>query len=168
MQKILLSLVVAVLFSCGSSKTATQAPKEKTLKGEWEITSVKFQGEQGTYKAKMFDFDDTTCFKNSVWMFIPNNNTGKFTTSANNSICQSQTARIIWSFVDGATGKRLQFKYVDDKNKPIDAMNRGYQLNINDLTADAMSASVDVMVNGSPFKVNLTFNKISENVNLKS
>ena len=47
-------------------------------------------------------------------------------------------------------------------------MNRGYQLNINDLTADAMSASVDVMVNGSPFKVNLTFNKISENVNLKS
>ena len=99
-------------------------------------------------------------------MFIPNNNTGKFTTS-NSSSCESQTARIIWSFVQGETNKLLQFKYVNQKNKNIDAMNRGYQLKINNLETSSMSASVGVVVNGSPFNVNLIFNKISDNVNLK-
>lgn len=168
MKKIVYLITLFILTSCGSTKSVTGEPKEKTLKGEWEISSVKFQGEQGTYKAKMFGLDDTSCFKNSVWMFIPNNNTGKFTTSSNNTSCESKTARIIWSFVQGDTGKLLQFKYVDQKNKNIDAMNRGYQLKINNLTANSMSASVSVIVNGKPFNVNLIFNKISENVNLKS
>ena len=43
-----------------------------------------------------------------------------------------------------------------------------YQLKIKDLTPTSMSASVNVVVNGNPFNVNLIFNKISENVNLKS
>jgi hypothetical protein len=167
MKKIICLFALLILGSCGSSKSVTGEPKEKTLKGEWQITSVKFQGEQGTYKAKMFGFDDTSCFKNSIWMFIPNNNTGKFTTSNNSSFCESQTARIIWSFVQSDSGKLLQFKYVNQKNKNIDAMNRGYQLKINNLEASSMSASVGVVVNGSPFNVNLIFNKISDNVNLK-
>lgn len=168
MKKILLLFITSLLVSCGASKTTSGEPKEKTLKGEWEISDVKFQGKQGTYKAKMFGFDDTSCFKNSTWMFIPNNNTGKFTTAANNSTCESKTARIIWSFVQSETGKLLQFKYVNEKNKNIDAMNRGYQLKIKSLTPTSMTATVSVIVNGSPFDVHLIFNKISENVNLKS
>ncbi len=167
MRNISILIISLFLFSCGASKSVTGEPKEKTLKGEWQISSYEFQGKQGTYKAKMFNLDDISCFKNSVWMFIPNNNTGKFTTSQGNSSCQIKTSRIIWSFVNGVNSKLLQFKYVDTKNKPIDSMNRGYQLKITNLDANTMTANVDLDVEGKPFTVVLTFNKISENVNLK-
>jgi major membrane immunogen (membrane-anchored lipoprotein) len=167
MKNTILVFVSLLLLSCGASKSASNVPNEKTLKGEWQITSYEFLGKQGTYKAKMFNLDDVSCFKNSVWMFIPNNNTGKFTTAQSNSSCQVQTSRIKWSFVNATSGKLLQFKYVDNKNKPIDAMNRGYQLKIMSLDPNSMKANVNVEVDGSPFTVVLTFNKISENVNLK-
>ena len=67
MKKIICLFALLILGSCGSSKSVTGEPKEKTLKGEWQITSVKFQGEQGTYKAKMFGGFHRVLAPNQEW-----------------------------------------------------------------------------------------------------
>ena len=91
-----ISLIFLILVGCGSTKDLNGIPGKKTLKGEWQVDDIEFFGAEGTYKAYLFDIADSYCFKNSVWMFIPNNYTGKFTLTSNSSNCESTTARIRW------------------------------------------------------------------------
>jgi hypothetical protein len=170
MKKLLfLSLFSLLLLSCGSTKTETAAkPSKKTLKGTWQVTNIRFVGEQGLYKATMFDIADSPCFKDSEWVFIPNNGSGKFSlTGAGGSQCEALTTRIHWSFYEPGDGSyQFQFKYVDDKNKPVDAANRGYRSNIDKLEPNTMDMRVQVTYDGKPFDVVMTFAKISEDFTL--
>ena len=49
MKKVLLiSLFSVLMLSCGASKTDSAAkPSKKTLKGTWQVTNLRFVGEQG-------------------------------------------------------------------------------------------------------------------------
>ena len=84
--KNLLYLFLAVLIvSCSASKSANSTAakmNKRTLKGTWEVTDIRFVGEEGLYKANLFGLADSPCFKGSDWVFIPNNGTGKFTMEA--------------------------------------------------------------------------------------
>jgi hypothetical protein len=166
MKKNLLLFSAILLFSCGARKTSNGIPGKKTLKGTWTVSDIDFYGNEGTYKAQMFNYADSPCFKNSDWMFIPNNGSGKFTTATSNSRCEVATARIHWTYYDTDTNRYIQFKYVDEKNRKLDPANRGYRIKIKSLTETTMVADVDVTSNGSPFTVSLTFNKTSDNVKL--
>jgi hypothetical protein len=166
MKKILFLFSVLLLFSCGARKVANGIPGKKTLKGTWTVNNVEFYGNEGTYKAFMFNYADSSCFKNSDWMFIPNNGSGKFTTAASNSQCDISTSRIHWSYFDTDSNRYIQFKFVDNKNRPTDAANRGYRLKIKSLTETTMTAEVDVTTDGNPFTVVLNFSKTSDNVKL--
>ncbi|MCO4822041.1 MAG: lipocalin family protein [Flavobacteriaceae bacterium] len=168
MKKLVLIFLSAILFNCGSSKDTTSTKlSKKTLKGTWEVTAIRFVGEQGLYKADMFDFADSPCFKGSTWVFIPNNGSGKFTTNASPSQCDGAGSRIHWSFFEPGDGSYLfQFKYVDDKNKPIDPSNSGYRSKIETLTETEMSMRVSVTHKGNPFDVVMTFSKTSDDITL--
>ena len=128
------------------------------------MTDIRFVGEQGLYKAKMFDLADSPCFKNSEWVFIPNNGSGKFSlTGEGGSQCEPATSRIHWSFYEPGDGTyQFQFKYVDEKNKPIDPANRGYRCTIDNLQPSLMEMRVEVMYDGKPFDVVMTYTKVSE------
>ena len=166
MKKLLfLSLFTFLLVSCGASKSDTAAkPSKKTLKGTWQVTNLRFVGEQGLYKATMFDLEDSACFKGSEWVFIPNNGSGKFSLSGEGgSQCEPVTSRIHWSFYEPGDGSyQFQFKYVDEKNKPLDAANRGYRCNIDSLQENAMEMRVQVTYDGKPFDVVMSFEKVSD------
>ncbi|MGA9269772.1 MAG: hypothetical protein WBV45_04050 [Lutimonas sp.] len=166
MKKLLLiSLISFLVLSCGATKTDSAAkPSKKTLKGTWQVTNLRFVGEEGLYKATMFDLEDSPCFKGSEWVFIPNNGSGKFSlTGEGGSQCEPVTSRIHWSFYEPGDGSyQFQFKYVDEKNKPLDAANRGYRCNIDSLEANAMEMRVQVTYDGKPFDVVMSFEKISE------
>ena len=164
MKKLLFfSLIALFLYSCGSTQTNTEAkPSKKTLKGTWRITDIKFVGEEGLYKANLFDMADSACFKGSEWVFIPNNGSGKYTINEG-SQCEAVATRIHWSFYEPGDGTyQFQFKYVDEKNKPIDSANRGYRSNIEVLGESEMQMKVATTHEGKAFDVVLTFTKISE------
>lgn len=160
---LLLSLTLLWISSCGSSYTGTSEKlSKKTLKGTWEVADIKFVGESGLYKATMFDIADSACFKGSEWVFIPNNGSGKFTIKPA-SQCEEASPRIHWSFYEPGDGSyQFQFKYVDEKNKPLDPANRGYRSDIDNLTENSMQMRVKVTYEGQPFDVVMTFNKVSE------
>lgn len=157
------TIVLLLLSSCGSTQTGTTAkPSKKTLKGTWEITNIRFIGEQGLYKANLFDMADSACFKGSQWVFIPNNGSGKYSINSG-SQCEAVTTRIHWSFYEPGDGTyQFQFKYVDDKNKPVDSANRGYRSTIESLEANTMIMRVKTTYEGKEFDVELTYNKVSE------
>ena len=168
MKKLLFfSFVILFMTSCGSTQSNTEAkPSKKTLKGTWKVTNIRFVGEKGLYKANLFDMADSACFKESEWVFIPNNGSGKYTLLAG-SQCEAVTTRIHWSFYEPGDGTyQFQFKYVDEKNKPVDSANRGYRSTLDSLEESTMSMRVQSTYEGNEFDVVLTFTKISEDFTL--
>lgn len=165
MKKLLfLTFLILMASSCGSTQSNTTAkPSKKTLKGTWEITDIRFVGEKGLYKATLFDMADSACFKGSEWVFIPNNGSGKYSINNTASQCEPVATRIHWSFYEPGDGTyQFQFKYVDEKNKPIDSANRGYRSVIESLEENTMAMRVQTTYEGQEFDVVLTFTKVSE------
>lgn len=160
---LLFTFLIFLTMSCGSTQSSTTfKPSKKTLKGTWTVTNVRFVGEQGLYKVKLFDMADSACFKDSEWVFIPNNGSGKYTIMEG-SQCDPLSTRIHWSFYEPGDGTyQFQFKYVDEKNKPIDAANRGYRSSIDTLEENSMTMRVITTHQGKEFDVLLTFTKTSE------
>lgn len=168
MKKLLFfSFVILFMASCGSTQSSTEAkPSKKTLKGTWQVTNIRFVGEKGLYKANLFDMADSACFKESEWVFIPNNGSGKYTLPGG-SQCEAVSTRIHWSFYEPGDGTyQFQFKYVDEKNKPIDSANRGYRSTIDSLEENTMTMRVQTTYEGNEFDVVLTYTKVSEDFSL--
>ncbi|PQV48242.1 lipocalin-like protein [Jejuia pallidilutea] len=168
MRSILSILCILVIFSCSGAKSTTTAnkPNKRNLKGTWEVTNIRFVGEEGLYKAMLFDSADSACFKNSEWVFIPNNATGKFTLNQTSN-CKAMTQRIIWSFFEsGDSTYDFQFKLVDEKNKPLADKKTGYRLKITELTNSEMETRLKTTYQGQAFDVVLKFQKTSDDINL--
>ncbi len=169
MKKIMYLVLIVLVASCSSTKSTADKPeklKKNTLKGTWEVSDIRFVGEEGIYKANLFALADSPCFKNSSWVFIPNNGTGKFTLPGSER-CDSGSYRILWSFYEPGDGStQFQFKYVDEKNKPISGDKSGYRANIDSLSPANMVMRVKTSYQGSDFDVVLTFDKVSEDYTL--
>ena len=159
-----------LVFLLSSSKTINENPiksKKKLLKGTWEVTNIKFVGDKGLYKANLFDIADSPCFNGSQWIFIPNNGSGKFTVNSS-AHCEASTHRIHWSYAESEDGTAvIQFKFVNEKNKPLDSANRGYRVNIENLDEADMEMRIPTTYEGSPFDVVMTFSKVSADISLK-
>ncbi len=162
------ALLCLIIFSCSGSKSAAteSKPSKKELKGTWQVTNIRFVGKEGLYKVNLFDLADSPCFKNSEWVFIPNNGTGKFNLNTSNN-CTASTNRILWSFYDaGGAQYYFQFKFVNEKNKPLSVTKSGYRMRISNLTPSTMETRVKTSSQGHPFDIVLTFDKISDTITL--
>ncbi len=161
-----MTLAVLVLSCSGSKSTTAKQPSKKMLKGTWEVTNIKFVGDKGLYKAFLFDLADSSCFKGGEWIFIPNNGSGKFSTSANSSICDTYTNSIHWSFLETGDGyTQFQFKYVGDDVKAKNVKS-GYSGTIQEISDNMMILKVPSEYEGNEFDVIMTFNKTSDNIKL--
>ncbi|NOQ91169.1 MAG: hypothetical protein GQ552_00470 [Flavobacteriaceae bacterium] len=159
-----------LVFLLSSSKTIDvnlAKSKKKLLKGTWEVTNIRFVGDKGLYKANLFDEADSPCFNGSQWILVPNNGSGKFTLNSS-AHCEASINRIHWSYAEADDGTAvMQFKFVNEKNKPLDPENRGYRVNIENLDAASFEMRIPTTYKGNPFDVVMTFSKVSDNVKLK-
>lgn len=164
MKKLLLILFLPLLLvSCSSTQSTSEAgPSKKTMKGTWEVVSVELIGNGVSQSPDLFNMAEASCFKNSKWVFVPNNGSGKYSIDSR-AECEPVATRIHWSFYEPGDGSyQFQFKYVDENNKPIDSTNRGYSAKLSYVSTTEMNMRVTVVQNGESVDVLLGFRKISD------
>jgi len=165
-----LLLMGVFLVSCSTTRSspAGTKPSKRDLKGTWEVNDIRFIGKEGLYKADLLDVADSRCFKGSEWVFIPNNNTGTFRLISSEP-CPGESHRILWSFFESTDDSYdFQFKYVDQRNRPLAAAKRsGYRMRITELNVPNMELRIKTVdEEGSPFEVVLSFTRVSDNIQL--
>ncbi len=156
MKKIALIVLTLTLFSCGSSKTVRTS--NNVIKGDWTLNSITYN-KSGTFNVTLLDDENKSCFENSTWKFIPNNNTGIYT--INNTSCNNGDRHFIFTIdeVDKVTGLYdFLLKPTNKKRKSI--TNQGFRLNLSALSDTTMQWKQTVSVEGSPFIITMNFSKL--------
>ena len=75
--------------------------------------------------------------------------------------------RNLWTFIETGDGSyQFQFKFINEKGKPLDAANRGYRLNIDELSTAMTVMRVPTTYQGNPFEVVMTLTRVSDAINL--
>lgn len=158
MKKLLVFIFALVfLVSCGSSAVVNDA--RKTMKGNWQITSVTYPGNADNLAVSLLNDIPANCLENSTWQFVSNNNTGTFQPSGMN--CDTSERYFIWTIdeVDAAGGNYdLMFKPTNAKHKS-EMGNAGYRLNLINLTGSTMVWEQTVNFEGKPFTIRMNFSK---------
>lgn len=155
---VLFAVMVFTLISCGTPKTVIQS--KKVIKGYWSLDTISYS-ESGNYNVSLLNDASSTCFEGSTWRFIPNNNTGLYT--INNETCLIGDRNFVFTIqeVDKETGLYdFLLKPTDSKNKSAD--NKGFRLNLTQLSDTTMQWEQTIMLAGKPFIIYMNFNKISE------
>jgi len=160
MKKIFLLLAtIGLLASCGgTSKVAKQA--RKTFDGQWALTSVTYPNNTGQFDVTLFNKAQASCFENSNWDFVSNNNRGTYTVSG--AGCDGSTNYFIWSIDEQNSTQGLYdflLKPTNEKYKSTTG-NEGFRLNLQSLTETNMIWTQTVSLDGSPFTIRMNFTKI--------
>lgn len=154
----ILILLSFIVFSCGTPKTVIQS--KKVIKGYWILETITYS-ENGNFNVTMLNDATSTCFEGSKWRFIPNNNTGIYTINSEN--CAAGDRHFIFTIqeVDAATGLYdFLLKPTDAKNKSTD--NKGFRVNLTQLSDTTMQWVQTVSLENKPFKINMNFSKTKE------
>ncbi len=162
---LLMALFLVACAGTGGGSSGPAKPSKKMLKGSWEVSNIRFVGEAGLYKANLFEIADSSCFKGSDWILIPNNGKGRIDLDVTSSLCSPSSHYIHWSFYEPGDGStQFQLKHADAKGNPVDASGRGYRANIDQLNGGTMIMRVASSYQGNAFDVLLTLNKVSDSI----
>lgn len=159
-KSLLLLMVVATIFSCGSTKSTTGVSK-KVMKGYWSLNSITYS-ESGEFNVSLFDDAEQACFEGSIWRFIPNNNTGNYTLSGMD--CDGSVRNFVFSIqtVDKNTGL-YDFLLKPTNAKHKSATNQGFRLKLTQLSETSMQWQQTVSLeDGDLFTITMNFTKTSE------
>lgn len=159
MRKILILAVVAILFAaCGPSKQAREA--RKTFNGDWTLTSVTYPKNSGEFDVTLFNEASASCFENSTWNFISNNNRGAYTVQGAN--CDGGQRYFIWSIDEENTPEGIYDFLLKPTNADYESTtgNQGFRLNLRSVSATQMVWEQSVMLEGSPFVIRMNFSKL--------
>lgn len=161
MSKLSLAILILSLafFSCSISKEIRE--DRKIVDGTWTLDNVGYEGNEGNFKAQLFDDAEAVCFEGSTWFFRNNNSTGNYSIPPG-SLCSGGERNIRWSIIESAGGgEQLQFKYIDDKKNDIYGRT-GYRLDVVSLDSSQMTLKSNVSVDGSPVSVIYEFSRVSQ------
>ena len=159
MKKIIVFVILAsMVISCGTPKTVIQS--KKVIKGYWTLNDISYS-ETGTFNVTLLNDAPKVCFEGSTWRFIPNNNTGIYT--INNEDCVVGDRKFVFTIqeIDQTTGlynfllKPTNKKYKSDDNK-------GFRLNLTQLSETTMQWEQTVLLDGKPFNIYMNFLKNNE------
>jgi len=155
---ILLVILAAVFFSCGTPKTVQES--RKIIKGYWSLDSISYS-ESGTFTLTLFEDTSRECFEGSNWRFIPNNNTGNYAISDSN--CPTGERYFIFSIqeIDSATGL-YDFLLKPTNEKRKSETNAAFRLQLAQLSNSSMKWEQTVSLDGKPFTIYMNFSKINE------
>jgi hypothetical protein len=156
MKKIILLLISCCFLACASSKTIRES--KKTIKGNWTISNITYS-KTGSYNVTLFDDASRECFEGSTWKFVPNNNTGTYT--INTVGCDLGEREFIFTIQEMNTVTGLY----DFLLKPLDENgenpnNVGYRMDLKELSDNSMLWQQRILVDGSPFLININFQKL--------
>lgn len=153
----MLCVFTVLLYSCKSqSVTSTKVDNkiERTMKGNWTITSVDFTGSE-YMSVNSFEIADSKCFEGSTWKFISNNNKGEMMLNNVSASCPSFGSPISW-FVN----KEGQFVLkILDAGLKAKKVRDGYVLNIGNMTENSFQLMDRVMIGGKSTEVVYNFQK---------
>jgi len=159
MKKIFILLVtIGLLASCGgTSKVAKEA--RKSFDGQWTLTSVTYPNNPGQFNVTLFNEAQASCFENSNWDFVSNNNRGTYTVSGTG--CDGETNQFIWSIDEENTPQGIYDFLLKPTNEDYKSTtgNEGFRLNLQSLTDTNMTWSQTVSLDGSPFTIKMNFTK---------
>ena len=153
-----LVLSMAFLVSCGSMAVVKEATL--TMKGDWQLTSVTYPGEDDELQVSLFNEVPSSCLENSSWHFISNNNTGSYEPSGLG--CENSPQFFIWSIkeADASAGTfDLMFKPTDADYESTTG-NKGYRINLKSLSGDQMVWEQTINFEGRPFPIQMNFTKL--------
>lgn len=159
MRKLLFVLATVLLtVSCGPTKVATEA--RKTFKGEWVLNDVTYPNNTGIYNVTLFNDASAACFRGSTWSFVPNNNTGIYTTQGTD--CTAGERYFRWSIDEENTPDGMfdfLLKPTDSRYKSTTG-DQGFRLNLVSLTETSMVWQQTVTLEGKPFVIRMNFTKL--------
>ncbi|WP_295180443.1 lipocalin family protein [uncultured Christiangramia sp.] len=159
MKKIFILLAtIGLLASCGgTSKVAKEA--RKSFDGQWTLTSVTYPNNPGQFNVTLFNEAQASCFENSNWDFVSNNNRGTYTVSGTG--CDGETNQFIWSIDEENTPQGIYDFLLKPTNEDYKSTtgNEGFRLNLQSLTDTNMTWSQTVSLDGSPFTIKMNFTK---------
>ncbi len=160
MKKIFILLAtIGLLASCGgTSKVAKEA--RKSFDGQWTLTSVTYPNNPGQFNVTLFNEAQASCFENSNWDFVSNNNRGTYTVSGTG--CDGETNQFIWSIDEENTPEGIYDFLLKPTNEDYKSTtgNEGFRLNLQSLTDTNMTWSQTVSLDGSPFTIKMNFTKL--------
>ncbi|MFV9484588.1 lipocalin [Christiangramia sp. ASW11-125] len=160
MKKIFILLAtIGLLASCGgTSEVAKEA--RKSFDGQWTLTSVTYPNNPGQFNVTLFNEAQASCFENSNWDFVSNNNRGTYTVSGTG--CDGETNQFIWSIDEENTPQGIYDFLLKPTNEDYKSTtgNEGFRLNLQSLTDTNMTWSQTVSLDGSPFTIKMNFTKL--------
>lgn len=160
MKKIFILLAtIGLLASCGgTSKVAKEA--RKSFDGQWTLASVTYPNNPGQFNVTLFNEAQASCFENSNWDFVSNNNRGTYTVSGTG--CDGETNQFIWSIDEENTPQGIYDFLLKPTNEDYKSTtgNEGFRLNLQSLTDTNMTWSQTVSLDGSPFTIKMNFTKL--------
>ena len=152
----IIGVLSLLLFSCSTSKQVRE--DRKIVDGTWTLNDVGYDGQEGDFKAQLFDDASAVCFEGSSWFFRNNNSTGSFTIQPG-SLCSGGERNIRWSIIENeGGGQQLQFKYIDEKKNDIYGRT-GYRLDVVSINPSQMTLKSKVTVDGNPVSVVYQFSR---------
>ena len=158
MKKIfILGFVAVLLAACGPSKTAKEA--RKTFNGNWTLTSVTYPNSSGEFDVTLLNDANASCFENSTWNFVSNNNRGAYSVQGTN--CSQGQRYFIWSIDEENTPEGIYdflLKPTDEKHNSEN--NQGYRVNLSQLSDTNMQWKQTVRLDGQPFVITMNFTKL--------
>lgn len=159
MKKILTVVTIALLIaSCGPSKVAKEA--RKTFNGNWTLTSVTYPQNTGTFNVTLLNDAPASCFENSTWNFVSNNNQGTYTLQGPN--CSTAQRYFNWSIDEENTVQGVYDFLLKptDENANSTTGGQGFRLNLRSLSETQMVWEQTVTLEGKPFVIRMNFTKI--------
>lgn len=146
-----------LLASCGTTKVVRE--QRNLISGTWTLNNVRYENNEGLFKAIVFNDADAICFEDSNWFFRDNNSTGRYSIK-DGTLCSGGDRFIRWSVVDSPQNynTQLQFKFIDENRKDISG-GMGYRLTIATLTTDEMILKSNVTVDSKPVTIVYQFTK---------
>lgn len=153
-----LLLLIALVTACGTSKVAKEA--RKTFDGNWRLSSVTYPNNPGNFNVTLFNEASASCFENSTWDFVSNNNRGTYTVTGVG--CDGDTNYFIWSIDEENTPTGVYDFLLKPTNENYKSTtgNQGFRLNLKSLTESNMTWEQTVSLDGSPFTIRMNFTKL--------
>jgi hypothetical protein len=141
----MLCLVMALFtISCKTQSAAgtTQSISKGSVKGNWIVTDIRFEGIPAHSKVTVFDQASFGCFKGSQWV-LPSNANGSYTLSSTDDGCSTATQPIVWSIYKQNGADMFQFKKVGTGLKAKNVTD-GYRVEISSLSNTTMEWKASV------------------------
>ncbi len=153
-KKLILLFGVLLLVACKATKPVKLA--ERTLKGNWTLTSISYS-RPGSFNVNLYNDSGANCFINSNWKFIPNNNTATYQFS--NSECETTIRKVKWTIpIPSGDSYNFLMKPLNFTQKAKE-ITRGFKTQLKSLTSTNMVWTQKLNFENKPFIITMNFIK---------